>query len=80
MKIRMTKTAAGPDYNFQAGQEYTVDNNVGQRFINAKAAVRVGAGREPVPEPPVIETASMEPETEKAVMPVAQPKRGRKKK
>jgi 6-pyruvoyl-tetrahydropterin synthase len=75
MKIMMLKTAAGPDGNYQAGQKYPVSENVGRRFIEAKAAVLVEAEVKPA----VIETAAISPAEEVAVRPVAKP-RGRKKK
>lgn len=39
MKIRMLKTAAGPEVNLVGGQVVTVDDETGQAYVDAGAAV-----------------------------------------
>lgn len=69
MKIRMIKTAAGPDGVKLAGKIYDVSMQEAQALVAADAAVFL--------EKPPLETASIMPE-EAAVMPESQPKRGRR--
>lgn len=72
MKVRMTKTAAGPDGVRLAGKVYEVDAPEAKRLLNASAAIAL----EPLPAEE-IETASVEPE-QKAVMPRGRAKGKRK--
>lgn len=74
MRIRMTRTAAGPDGVKMAGKVYDVPVQEARALVAADAAVFLE--KPPQPEP-VMETASIQPE-EAAVMPKPQPKRGRK--
>lgn len=74
MRIRMTKTAAGPDGVKMAGKVYDVPVREAQTLVAAGAAVYLE--KPPQPEP-VMETASIQPE-EAAVRPRPQPKRGKK--
>jgi hypothetical protein len=79
MKVRMTKTAAGPDGIKLAGKVYDVPSGEAKALVAAQAAVFV---EKPVfhDEAPVgPETASIEPE-EAAVEPKPQPKKGRGRK
>jgi len=75
MRIRMTKTAAGPDGVKMAGKVYDVPVQEARALVAADAAVFLE--KPPQPAEPVMETASIQPE-EAAVMPKPQPKRGRK--
>ncbi len=45
-KVIMTETAAGPDYCYTQGREYTLDKKLADAFIRAKAARPVKAVRE----------------------------------
>jgi len=72
MRIRMTKTSAGPDGVLMSGKIYEVDAPEAKRLLNASAAIVL----EPLPAEE-IETASVEPE-QKAVMPRGRPKGKRK--
>lgn len=73
MKVRMTKTAAGPDGVRLVGKIYEVGAPEAKRLLNASAAVAL----EPLPAEE-IETASVEPE-QKAVLPRGRPKTGKQK-
>lgn len=59
MRIRMKTTAAGPDYNYQPGQEVDVPKALALQWIEQGHAEPVGT---------VKETAAVEP-PEKAVTP-----------
>lgn len=75
MRIRMTKTAAGPDGVKMAGKVYDVPVQEARSLGAAGAAIFLE--KPPWPAEPVTETASIQPE-EAAVMPKPQPKRGKK--
>ena len=76
MKVRMTKTAAGPDGVWIAGKVYAeIPEQEAWRLVAAGAAVLLEKPMEPA-EP---ETASIEPE-EAAVPPKPHPKKGKGKK
>ncbi len=65
MRIRMIKTAAGPDGVWIAGRVYTISDALAKQFIEVGAAISL--------EPVVIETEVIEPQ-EKAVLPRGRPK------
>jgi len=65
MRIRMIKTAAGPDGVWIAGRVYTISDALAKQFIEVGAAISL--------EPIAIETESMEPQ-ERAVLPRGRPK------
>ena len=68
MKVRMVKTAAGPDGVWMAGRIYDLPNALAKQFIEANAAISL--------EPAKIETEAVEPQ-ERAVMPRGRPKKSR---
>jgi len=72
MRIRMTKTSAGPDGVRIVGKVYEVDAPEAKRLLNASAAVALDPF--PVGE---VETASIEPEL-KAIKPRGRPKKDSK--
>lgn len=76
MKVRMTKTAAGPDGIKLAGKVYDVPAGEAKELVAAQAAVFVD---KPVFHNKAPETASIEPD-EAAVEPNAQSKKGRGRK
>lgn len=65
MRIRMIKTAAGPDGVWIAGRVYTISDALAKQYIEAGAAISL--------EPVTIETEAMEPQ-ERAVLPRGRPK------
>lgn len=69
MRIRMIKTAAGPDGVWIAGRVYTISDALAKQYIEAGAAISLE---------PVVETEAIEPQ-EKAVLPQGRPKGGKKK-
>lgn len=69
MKIRMLKTAAGPDGVWMANNVYNLNYELAMRFIEAGAAVSLE---------PIIETEAVAPQ-ERAVLPRGRPKGGKKK-
>ena len=60
MRIRMIKTAAGPDGVWIAGKVYDLPNAIAKQYIIADAAISL--------EPVAIETEAIEPQ-ERAVLP-----------
>lgn len=68
MKVRMIKTAAGPDGIWMASRIYDLPDALAKQFIEANAAVSL----EPVP----IETEAVEAQ-ERAVMPRGRPKKSK---
>lgn len=66
MRIRMIKTAAGPDGIWMTGKIYDLPDALAKQYIGAGAAISL--------EPVAIETEAVEPQ-EKAILP-----RGRAKK
>ena len=69
MRIEMITQMAGPDGNASPGQIIDVDPQTAQALADGGYAVIVDNPAK-VEQPPVIETAAMEPQ-EKAVMPKA---------
>lgn len=67
MKIKMLKTAAGPDGVMSAGNEYEVELEFGQALVMADAAEWLEAPKKAAPivehaiEQPEIETAEVKP-------------------
>ncbi len=68
MKVRMIKTAAGPDGIWMASRIYDLPDALARQFIEANAAISFG--------PAKIETEAVEPQ-ERAVMPRGRPKKSR---
>lgn len=68
MKVRMIKTAAGPDGVWMTGGIYDLPDALAKQFIGANAAISL----EPVP----IETEAVEAQ-EKAVLPRGRAKRSK---
>lgn len=85
MKVRMTKTAAGPDGVLMSGKIYELPEQEAKTLVAAKAAIfDFTVQQEPEPaqeeeqEQTVVETASIESER-KAVRPKAKPKNRNRK-
>jgi len=85
MRIKMTKTAAGPQGVFAAGKEYEIDDALAERLLIGSAAVPVDqpkpADFEAKTEAKDImaETATAEPDGETADLPASRPRKyGRK--
>jgi len=74
VKIRMTKTAAGPSGVLAAGKEYDVELELGQQFVMADAAEWLEAP----PKAKPVEVAESRPEAEKAEAPPKRRRRTRK--
>jgi len=70
MRIRMIKTAAGPDGVWITGRVYAISDALAKQYIEVGAAISL--------EPIAIETESIEPQ-ERAVLPRGRPKGGKKK-
>lgn len=72
MKIRMLKTAAGPDGVLAAGAEYDVELEFGQALVMADAALWLEAPQpgelivEQAVDEPIVETAERRPRRRKA--------------
>lgn len=62
MKVRMLKTAAGPNGVLAAGNEYDVELDLGQALVMADAAEWLEAPK----AEPIVEQAIEEPVVEKA--------------
>ena len=73
MKIRMTKTAAGPSGVLAAGKEYDVELELGQQLVMADAAEWLEAP----PKSKPVEVTEAKPEVETAE---AKPRRRRRTK
>lgn len=84
MKVRMTKTAAGPGGVLMSGKVYDIPEQEAKSLVAAKAAIflKKPMAMEPAQEEEQgqakEETASIEPE-EKAVKPKGEPKKGKQK-
>ena len=78
MKVRMKRTAAGPDGSFVVGTEYSVPRPMPRALADALVAAGVAVWTEaPKPEPVVVE-AAVEEAPEAAVQERPKPRRGRK--
>ena len=71
MRVRMTKTAAGPDWVYMAGETWNLEPALAESLVAAASAVLLDA---PAPVAPAVEQATVEtPETA-----MLRPKRGRR--
>lgn len=66
MKIKMLKTAAGPDGVLAAGKDYDVELELGQQLVMADAAEWLEKPPAPKKAAPKVEAAAAEPVAETA--------------
>lgn len=66
MRVKMLTRAAGPDWKANAGDELDLPLNVAAGLVSGGYAEALEKGK---PSSPVVETAAVEPPSQKAVKP-----------